>query len=391
MRATFQAIAQLLPDPLLLVTRDGAVVGANEAAARHFGVSVAQLQGQPLSDLFLVDGEVQGYLARCVRSTAPHAGVLVDRRRGERLRCDGTRFPELGSGLVVLRLTERASHFGLLTEKIDALNREILQRREAEAQRERLIEELARAVRLSELFVAVVGHDLRNPLGAVIAGTSLALRRVEDPHIRSQLERVSRSARRMTRMVSQLLDVSRVRLGRGLQLDRVPMDLCDLVRQAAAETEQAFPGHRFEVRVEGACAGEWDRDRLEQVLSNLLANACQHSDAGSTITVRLSDSQASARIAVHNDGAPIPADVLPNVFDAFTGTSSSSGLGLGLYIAREIVRAHGGDIDVESSAPAGTTFTLTLPRAATALADPGLGAVSGLVEGSASEHADATP
>src|SRR5512133_978593 len=129
MRATFQAIAQLLPDPLLLVTRDGAVVGANEAAARHFGVSIAQLENQPLADLFLVDGEVQGYLARCVRSTAPHAGVLVDRRRGERIRCDGTRFPELGSGLVLLRLIERTSHFGLLTEKIEALNREILQRR----------------------------------------------------------------------------------------------------------------------------------------------------------------------------------------------------------------------------------------------------------------------
>jgi PAS domain S-box-containing protein len=392
MRATFQAIAQLLPDPLLLVARDAQVVGANEAAARHFGVSPGQLEGQPLSDLILVDDEVNGYLARCLRSTSPHAGVLVDRRRGERVHCDGTRFPEHESGLVVLRLSiERGSQFGLLTQKIDALNREVLQRREAEARSERLIEELARAVRLSELLMAVVGHDLRNPIGAVMAGTALALRRVDDPQVRAQLERVNRSARRMERMVAQLLDVSRVRLGRGLQLERVPTDLGELVRQAVVETEFGFPDHRFDLRMEGASAGEWDRDRLEQVLSNLLANACQHSEPGSTVTVRLSDAEGCVRVAVHNVGAPIPEDVLPNLFDAFTGSTSSGGLGLGLYIARVIVRAHGGEIEVESSAPAGTTFTLTLPRAAPVPADADVGEVPGLVGDGSSQRARATP
>ena len=390
MRPTFQAIAQLIPDPLLLVSVDGGIAGANEAAARHFGTSSGQLEGQPLGELFRVDDEVREYLARCLRSTAPHAGVLIDRRRGERLTCDGTRFPEQGSGLVVLRLSsERARHFTLLTQKIDALNREVLQRREAEAQRERIVEDLARAVRLSELFVAVVGHDLRNPLGAVLAGTALALRRVEDPRVRGPLERVNRSARRMQRMVAQLLDVSRLRLGRGLQLERAPLDLCDVVRQALAEAEQACPGHRFDLRVDGACAGEWDRDRLEQVLSNLLANACQHSGRGSTIGVRLSRTDSFARVSVHNLGAPIPAEVLSTLFDAFTGSATSTGLGLGLYIAREIVRAHGGEIDVESSATEGTTFTVNIPRGATAVAEPGLTDTTGLVDDDASEPAGA--
>ena len=215
-------------------------------------------------------------------------------------------------------------------------------------------------MRLSELFVAVLGHDLRNPLSAVLAGAGLALRRVEDEQVRAQLERVVRSAKRMGRMVDQLLDVTRVRLGRGLSLERTPMDLCELVNQVAAETEPAHSEHRIDVNVDGPCLGEWDRDRLAQVLSNLLANACQHSEPDSPVTVTIAGTETVATVEVHNGGEPIPPEVLPSVFDAFIGTESSQGLGLGLYIAREIARAHGGSVDVVSSREGGTVFTLTL-------------------------------
>jgi signal transduction histidine kinase len=376
-RDTFRSIAQLLPEPLLLVSCEGVVLAANHAAIERFDWAGPRIEDRPLSDL--VDGpwNVADYLSRCARSTAPQAGVLVDRHRGERMRCEGARYPDLGTPAVVLRFSppERLGAFALLTQKIEALNREILQRREAEAHRERLIDELARAVRLSELFVAVLGHDLRNPLAAVITGTALALRRVDDPHVRGQLERVARSANRMSRMVAQLLDVTRVRLGRGIPLERAGADLADLIRQAIAETEPAFRQHRFDVAVDGPCAGEWDRDRLAQVLSNLLVNACQHSAPGSTVRVRLSSLEAAASVSVHNDGPAIPTELLPTVFDAFSGSSSSHGLGLGLYIAREIVRAHGGELAVDSSDAGGTTFTLTLPRAAAVLTDGHVGLV----------------
>jgi signal transduction histidine kinase len=378
---TFKALAGLLPDPVLLLSREGMVLAMNGAASEHLGAPASALEGRPLRELVGEGAELDGYLARCLRSTAPLAGVVVMRVRGERIRCEGARVPG-SDGRVLLRLarSDRVNRFALLSEKIDELNHEILQRREAEAQRESLIEELARAVRLSELFVAVLGHDLRNPLSAVLAGAGLALRRAEDPQIRAQLERVLRSAKRMGRMVDQLLDVTRVRLGRGLSLERGPMDLCELVHQVAVETEPAHTEQRIDVHVDGPCSGEWDRDRLAQVLSNLLANACQHSDPGSAVTVTISGTATDATVAVHNGGAPIPPELLPSVFDAFSGSETSQGLGLGLYIAREIARAHGGRVDVASSQEAGTIFTLTLPRAAVNVREDRNTAVPELVE-----------
>lgn len=363
MLAAFRAIAQLLPDPLLLLSRAGTVIAANAAAGERLGTSSAALVGQPLAEL-LGDPAFTAYAARCLRSTGPLPGAFTFAGRGERLRCEGARLPG-PDAFVVLRLLgrERQGMFALLSEKVDALNREVLHRREAEAQREGLIAELNRTVRLSETFVAVLGHDLRNPLGAVVAGATLALRHVEDPKVRGHLDRVLRSARRMARMVDQLLDVSRVRLGRGIPLVRAEVDLCELVRQAAAETEPTHRQHRFDLRLPPSCEGEWDRDRLAQVLTNLLANACEHSAAGSVVTVTLQDRAAHAAVAVHNPGPPIPPELLPAVFDAFaSGAENGRGLGLGLYIAREIALAHGGDVSVDSAADRGTTFTVHLPR-----------------------------
>jgi signal transduction histidine kinase len=362
--AAFRAIAQLLPDPLLLLSRGGSVVAANAAAAERLGVPVAALEGRALADV-IGDPGFPAYLARCLRSSGPLPGAFTSAARGERLRCDGARLPG-DDALVVLRLVarEREARFPLLSEKIDALNREGRHRREAEGQREQLIAELNRTLLLSETFIAVLGHDLRNPLGAVVAGATLALRRTDDAKARGHLERVLRSARRMARMVEQLLDVSRVRLGRGIPLVRAEIDLAELVRQAVAETEPSHRQHRFDLRLPERCDGWWDRDRLAQVLTNLLANACEHSEGGSVVTVTVADDPAHATVSVHNPGPPIPPEILSSVFDAFASGSEGRGLGLGLYIAREIARAHGGDIAVESAEEAGTTFTVTLPRRA---------------------------
>jgi signal transduction histidine kinase len=360
--AAFRAIAQLLPDPLLLLSRGGSVVAANAAVAERLGVPAAALEGRVLADV-IGDPGFPAYLARCLRSTSPLPGAFTSAARGERLRCEGARLAG-GDAFVVLRLVEREGEgrFSLLSEKVDALNREARHRREVEVQREQLIAELNRALLLSETFVAVLGHDLRSPLGAVVAGATLALRRTQDAKARSHLARVLRSARRMSRMVEQLLDVSRVRLGRGLPLVRAEIDLGELVRQTAAEIEPSHRQHRFDLRLPQRCEGEWDRDRLAQVLTNLLSNACEHSEAGSVVTVTIDEGPAHATVAVHNPGPPIPPEILPSVFDAFASGSAGRGLGLGLYIAREVARAHGGDIAVESAAGTGTTFSVTLPR-----------------------------
>ncbi|WP_242333850.1 sensor histidine kinase KdpD [Anaeromyxobacter sp. SG66] len=362
MLAEFRAIAELLPDALLLVSRAGVVLGANEAAGERLGAPVAALEGRALVEL-AGDPSLAELVASWLRSTGPLPGAFTLAGRAERVRCEGARLPG-PEALLLLRLVapEQPGNFALPSEKLAALNREALHRHTAEAQRERLIDELNRAVRLSETFVAVLGHDLRNPLGAVVAGATLALRRSEDAKVRGHLERVLRSARRMARMVEQLLDVSRVRLGRGIPLTRAEIDLCELVRQAAAETEPSHRQHRFDLRLPPRCEGDWDRDRLAQVLSNLLANACEHSEAEAVVTVELRASSTSASVAVHNPGPAIPPELLPSVFDAFASGAEGRGLGLGLHIACEIAQAHGGDIAVESAPDRGTTFTVTLPR-----------------------------
>jgi signal transduction histidine kinase len=146
------------------------------------------------------------------------------------------------------------------------------------------------------------------------------------------------------------------------------------------------------VRVEAGCLGEWDRDRLAQVLSNLLANAVQHSERGTPVTVTVSGTDAEATVSVHNLGEPIPTEVLPTVFDAFSSGSDSTGLGLGLYIAREIVLAHGGRIEVNSSRERGTVFTVTLPRAVSDRRDdPERTATERLVEADPDAPASALP
>jgi signal transduction histidine kinase len=195
----------------------------------------------------------------------------------------------------------------------------------------------------------------------------VALSRDQSERLVKPLSRILNSGERMTRMIDQLLDFTRVRLGAGLPLSRQPIDLVPLLRQVLDELDDPSSGWTFKLQERGDSRGTWDPDRLSQVFSNLAANAVQHgvAEAGVSVTVDGTDPQV-VRASVRNAGA-IPEPVLPRIFEPLaTGTRStkkSGGLGLGLYITREIVRAHGGRIDVTSSeADGATTFTVTLPR-----------------------------
>ena len=365
----FAAIAALVSDGLLLVSKEGRIVAANDVAAARLCSTPDALTGTPLEE-HLADppGHLADLLARCRRSTSPTPGTFTPRHgAGGRVRCDGARLPDElveGESLVLLRCAAADDRFGLLTRKIEELNLEILQRRQAQAEREALIAQLARAVRVSEMFMGIVGHDLRNPLAAISATASLGLRRGPPEALRRDLERILTSAHRMSRMIEQLLDVTRIRLGNGLPVARAEMDLAEVARQGIAEAERAHPDRRFVVEVRGATRGSWDHDRLAQVLSNLLANAVQHGPPSSPVTLTLDGTRAeSVTLRVHNEGAPIPPERLASLFDAFNAGDRSRGLGLGLYITREIVVAHGGSVEVVSTQGGGTAFVVTLPRA----------------------------
>jgi signal transduction histidine kinase len=220
---------------------------------------------------------------------------------------------------------------------------------------------------LREQFIAVLGHDLRSPLHAILGSTHVLLRRARlDEADRRAVERIARAGERMERLTRDLLDFTRVRLGEGLPLERAWIDLTELARSACEEAELGSPGARVTLASQLRSRVFCDADRVAQLLSNLLSNAHKHGSGEAPVRVTLDETAGDAVLAVHNEGPPIPADLLPHVFDAFrhgeSGPARGLGLGLGLYIARAIVVAHGGSIEASSNAAAGTTFVARLPK-----------------------------
>lgn len=221
-----------------------------------------------------------------------------------------------------------------------------------------------------EMFLAILGHDLRSPLNVVMMASQFMLDdgELQEPS-KTLTERISRSSKRMNRMVGDLLDFTRSRLGSSIPITRKRMDLAKEAASAADETQAANAGATVEVTTEGDVIGNWDCERISQVLANLLGNAVQHGAPQTTIRLTTRGETDSAVIEVHNWGPAIPAAGLSDIFNPFKrlnvqegGTRPTSSLGLGLYIAERIVTAHKGTISVTSSEEAGTLFAVCLPR-----------------------------
>jgi len=222
-----------------------------------------------------------------------------------------------------------------------------------------------------EMFLAILGHDLRNPLGAVLTSAKFMLETKElvEPHL-TLTSRIVSASTRMNHMVGALLDFTRSRLGGGIPIAPTKMNMGKAVHDVVDEFSAAHPDRTIEVNARGALKGEWDCDRISQVLANLIGNALEHGSDRTAVAVNVQGDDKEVTIAVHNRGAAIPEDQLDGIFNAMKrqaltgGSVSSANLGLGLYIADQIVRAHKGKIDVESSEDRGTTFTVHLPREA---------------------------
>jgi signal transduction histidine kinase len=234
-----------------------------------------------------------------------------------------------------------------------------------------VLSERHRTAELQERFAGVLGHDLRNPLSSITMGVEVLRRYVPMPQQRA-LDRMASSAARMSRMIDQLLDLTRSRLGGGIAVRPAPMNLGTLVTDVAEEACVAHPGHRLALEATGDLDGAWDSDRLAQVVSNLVGNAMVHGAPDGGVTVVLRGAVDTVEVDVSSLGNPIPDALKETLFDPFRrgaragDLSRTSGLGLGLYISREIVVAHGGTITVVSCNGDGTTFHVVLPRAPTA-------------------------
>jgi signal transduction histidine kinase len=233
------------------------------------------------------------------------------------------------------------------------------------------LDELKRALRLNEMFAAVLGHDLRTPLSVVMNGAMLLPMMTDHPKVAVTAQRIQSSARRMAQMVDQLLDLARIRSGE-LQLRLAEHDLEPICRAIADEFHGADRPQRVTVQAEGSTLALVDAGILSQVVSNLLANALQHGEAEQAVMLKLDGSAAQHILITVSNRGVIPQEQLPAIFELFQHGSdarkSGQGLGLGLYTASMFVKAHGGQVDVASDETLGaTTFSVQLPRRAAAV------------------------
>lgn len=229
------------------------------------------------------------------------------------------------------------------------------------------LRERTETLRLNEMFVAVLGHDLRNPLNTMLTLAALQQRVSSDDAVLRSAEKIVNSGKRMQRMIEDMLDLARARLAGGIPLKREPVDLKPLLQRTVQEHRDRDNAPDFMVSCEGDLNGEWDADRIVQVASNLIGNAVQHGDRQHPITLH-ADGVHRERIRLRfANGGCIPAELLPQLFNPFRGgdraAERSEGLGLGLYIVQQIVHAHDGQIDVRST-EGRTEFNVHLPRRA---------------------------
>jgi sigma-B regulation protein RsbU (phosphoserine phosphatase) len=217
-------------------------------------------------------------------------------------------------------------------------------------------------------MMGILGHDLRNPLNTVVMAADLMLRRPELPPVaHDQMLRLRRAAGRMQEMIDTLLDFTRARFMGKVPVSRSPTDLGDVARAAIDEMHVLWPEHAIELEVRSDARGEWDPARMAQTIANLITNAISYGHDGAVVRVTIDGDACDVVLKVHNDGPAIPAELTPKLFEPFRRgvpeDRSPRGLGLGLYIVKQIVLAHDGTIAVESTEKDGTTFILRLPRA----------------------------
>ncbi len=214
---------------------------------------------------------------------------------------------------------------------------------------------------LREQFIAVLGHDLRNPLSTILmSATGLWRSGKLPPGLDKAVASIARAAERMNRMIGDLLDLARGRLAGGIPITPTMSDMGEVCRIAVEEMSVAHPERSVSLQADGSCWGEWDRDRAQQAVGNVVANAVQH--GRDPVVVSLAGSDDEVVVAVTNSGDPIPEDRLRVLFELYSRAGGSRGLGLGLYIVSEILRAHGGKVEVAFSKENGTTFSLHWPR-----------------------------
>ncbi|RKH49623.1 response regulator [Corallococcus sp. AB050B] len=351
--AQLDALLTSSPVGMSLLDRDLRFVRVNARMAQLDGLSVDAYPGRTLAEVLPRFAERLEPLLRRVMETGEAAEELgftlehPDASHGERYVMAGYHPVRTIRGEVV---------------GVGAVLVDVTRLKQAEA-------ELRSTAEFRERFLGIVGHDLRNPLNSIRMGASFLVASEQlPPALERTASRIINSTDRMTRMITELLDFTRSRLGSGIPLTLEATDLGQVARQVVEELELVHPHRTVRVTATGPLTGNWDADRLAQVLSNLLGNALQYSPADTIVELELLGEAEQAIARVTNPGPPIAPEELELLFHPFqrarTAAHVPSGLGLGLFISDQIARGHRGSLTVTSDTKA-TVFTLTLPRGET--------------------------
>jgi sigma-B regulation protein RsbU (phosphoserine phosphatase) len=355
---------------LVQTSDDGTFLRANRTFCQWLGIPAETLVGRRrFQDLLTMGGRVfhQTHWAPLLRMQGSLSEVKL-----ELVHADGSKIPMVLNAI-------RRPHAGANVHEIaayvahdrDKYERELLLSRKrfedlvAEATRHQA-EAKDRAV-FAEQMIGIVSHDLRNPLAAVHMAAAVLARGELSPAQQRLIGSITRSTERATRLIADLLDFTQARLGAGLPVERRPIDLHETVEEAVEELRLLYPDRTLEFRRTGGGACTADANRLIQLIGNLVSNAMTYGARAAPVTVHSTIEAASFAIAVHNLGPTIAPEAQATLFQPMTrGTheaSASRSVGLGLFIVREIARAHGGTTFVQSTPEAGTTVGATFPRA----------------------------
>lgn len=340
-----------LPDGLVVADRTGRIICFNTAAARICRMDPAEAMGRPVQSALPLE-DLDG--KRWWQLTDPYGGLATRSGQPER-------------NLLLRGREVLVSARYVRTHRRGPVHRLVIGLRGTEARR--------RTERSHAELIATVAHELRSPLTSVKGFTATLLAKWErftDDQKRLMLETVDADANRVTRLITELLDISRIDSGR-LEVRRQPVDMAAAVRRhVEAHTAAGQPAGRFVTRIRGPLPALWaDPDKIDQVLGNLLENAVRHGEGRVTIEVAPSSSprereSAGTAVTVSDEGVGIPEESMNRVFTRFWRGSKRGGTGLGLYIVKGIVEAHGGRITVSRAAGGGAEFRFTLPVGAPA-------------------------
>jgi PAS domain S-box-containing protein len=363
----FHAIWDAAADAMALSNADGVVLAANPAYYQLYGYSPDQVLGNSFAIIF-PDDQRDAAVAQYKdifnnRKVLPVYESTIRRADGSEhiVETHATFISLDGAQTVLLSIIRDITVRRRLEEERDhLLTREHAARIEAET-----------AIRIRDQFLTVAAHELKTPLTTLRGYTEILRRRAEREHTLSErdqraLQIIDAQANRLHGLIDSLLDIGRIQAG-GFNIEKKPLDLCSLVRRLVEESQPALEQHSIDLECQvDALIVAGDAGRLEQVVHNLLQNAMKYSPSGGVVTVRLHRQHDRACLAISDQGIGIPEAAQAHLFQQFyrapnVDEGHIQGMGIGLYVAKEIVTLHGGEITVVSQEGVGSTFTVSLP------------------------------